>query len=89
MENNFQTEFDYWQNEVKNALDDWLQETEKYHKYADQFYSISLNGVIQTKQTKFFDKKEFIIINEMRDKIEEKRQKLEDLKKRWLSLSKN
>lgn len=85
---NFQTEFEYWQNEVKNALNDWLQETEKYHKYAEQFYTISLNGVVQTKQTKFFDKDEFIIMNGMRDRIEEKSQKLEDLKKRWLSFKK-
>ena len=77
----FETEFDYWQNGVKNALDEWLKETEKYRKYAEQFYTTSLNNAVQSEQTKFFNKEEFIILNEMRDKIEEKRKKLEDLKK--------
>ncbi len=88
MENNFQTEFEYWQNEVVIATKDWLEEVDKFHKYMNQFFIIGINNKIEHEATKGFDREEFVKINKMRDIIEEKREKLQNLHKIWLSLKK-
>jgi len=83
---NFQTEFEYWQNEVRKAVDDWMEETENYHKYVMQFFETSTNGKVDHEATKVFNREEFIKINEMRDGVEKKKKRLDDLSKIWLSL---
>lgn len=85
---NFKTELEYWQNEVKQAFGDWLKETEEYHKYMDQFFTVSTNGVIEREATKSLNREEFNKIIEMKDKIDEKNQKLKNLTEIWHSLRK-
>lgn len=87
MENNFESEKDYYYSEFKQKFDEYLKSEKEYHDYSTQFFTHITNGKIIKKATKSLTPEEFKKMMNLRKRKEDIRQIFRKAEIKFLSIS--